>query len=146
MHPRSFLTVFLTVVAYMVATFGVQGASHFAINASHYAGISIMRADPIIPMGLASMVIQGLIAAWLFPTFNRGQRPIRNGIVFSCALGAFLASYIVLGEAGKYSIPSIGSWIAIEGSAALVQFVVFGILLGLIHRRGVSLEPAYGSA
>ena len=146
MHPRSPLTVALTVLAYIVATFGVQGVSHFGINASHYAGIPIMRPEAIIPLGVASMVVQGLIFAWLFPMFNHGPNAIRNGIVFSCAVGAFLASYIVLGEAGKYSIPSIRSWIVVEGSASLVQFVVFGIFLGLIHRRSAVLEPSYERA
>ena len=123
-------------------TFGVQGASHFAVNAEHYASIPIMRPEPIIPMGLASMVVQGLIFAWLFPVFNRGPHAVRNGIKFSCTLGAFLASYIVLGEAGKYSIPSIGSWIAVEGSVAAVQYVLFGILLGLLYRRAELGMPA----
>jgi hypothetical protein len=109
MNARRPLTVLLTVIAYVVATFGVQGTSHFVINAGHYANIPIMRTEPLVPMGLVSMVVQGLIFAWLFPTFNRGGHPIRNGVIFSCALGGFLASYIVLGEAGKYAIPSIGS-------------------------------------
>ena len=146
MNARSPLTVLLTVIAYTVATFGVQGMSHFVINASHYTNIPIMRTEPLVPMGLASMVVQGLIFAWLFPTFNRVGHPIRNGVVFSCALGAFLASYIVLAEAGKYSIPSIGSWIAVEGSAALVQYVVFGLFLGLLHRRSSVREAEYERA
>ncbi|HEV8365752.1 MAG TPA: hypothetical protein VGQ52_19720, partial [Gemmatimonadaceae bacterium] len=63
MERRSPMTIVLTVLAYMIVTFGVQGASHFAINAEHYAAISIMRSEPIIPMGLASMIIQGLLFA-----------------------------------------------------------------------------------
>lgn len=135
MGPRKPATVALTVLAYILVTFAVQGASHFAINADHYATMSIMRAQPIIPLGLASMVVQGLLFAWLFPIFSRGEHPIHNGVFFSCAIGAFLASYIVLAEAGKYAIPSLGSWILVEGSTAAVQFIVFGVLLGLIHRN-----------
>lgn len=146
MEGRRPITVALTVLAYMVTTFGVQGTSHFVVNASHYAGIAIMRPEPIVFMGLASMVVQGLIFAWLFPLFNRGPHPVRNGILFSCALGAFLASYIALGEAGKYSIPSIGSWLAVEGTSAAVQFILFGIMLGLLHRRVGDAQPAYGRA
>lgn len=134
MQPHKPATVSVTVLAYMATTFAVQGGSHFAINAEHYAAIPIMRPEPIVPMGLASMIIQGLIFAWLYPTFAAGASTIRKGIAFSWALGAFLASYIVLGEAGKYSIPSILSWIAVEGSAAFVQYTVFGVWLGLIHR------------
>lgn len=144
--PQKLARVALTVVSYMAVTFGVQGASHFAVNADYYAGIAIMRHEPIIAMGLAAMVIQGLIFAWLFPTFNRGPNPVRNGILFSCTLGAFLASYVLLGEAGKYSIPSISAWIAIEGSFAAVQFILFGALLGLLHRRTESVQSAYAAA
>ncbi len=127
--------IVLTVLAYVVSTFAVQGASHFAINTAHYAAIPIMRTDPVIPMGIASMVIQGLIFAMLFPTFARGAATVWKGVTFSWTLGAFLASYIVLGEAGKYAIPSIPSWIAVEGSVAFVQYTLLGVLLGLIHRR-----------
>ena len=146
MEPRKPATVVLTVLAYIATTFGVQGASHFAINADHYAAIPIMRTEPVIPMGIASMVVQGLVFAWLFPVFNRDSRSLRNGVMFSCALGAFLASYIILGEAGKYSIPSIPSWIAVETTVAAVQFIVFGLLLGLLHRRsGVQQHAMQGA-
>ena len=64
------------------------------------------------------MLIQGLIFAWLFPVFRNAAAPVKSGIVFSLTIGAFLASYIVLGEAGKYAIPSLSSWIAVEFSAA----------------------------
>jgi hypothetical protein len=134
MQPHKPATVAVTVLAYVATTFAVQGVSHFGINAAHYAAISIMRAEPIVAMGLTSMLIQGLIFAWLYPTFAAGASTIRNGIAFSWALGGFLASYILLGEAGKYAIPSIPSWIAVEGSTAFVQYTLFGVWLGLIHR------------
>ena len=93
-----------------------------------------MRSEPILAMGLTSMVIQGLIFAWLYPVFAAGASTIRKGITFSWALGAFLTSYVGLGEAGKYAIPSIASWVAVEASTAFVQYTLFGIWLSLIHR------------
>jgi hypothetical protein len=134
MRPYKPATVIVTVLAYTATTFAVQGGSHFGVNAAHYAAIPILRAEPVVAMGLASMVVQGLIFAWLYPTFAAGTSTVRKGIAFSWALGGFLASYIVLGEAGKYSIPSIPSWIAVEGVVAFVQYTVFGAWLGLIHR------------
>lgn len=139
MEPRKPATVGLTVLAYVVTTFGVQGTSHFAINKEHYAAISIMRPEPLIALGITSMLIQGLIFAWLFPVFMRASSPVKSGVVFSLTIGAFLASYIVLGEAGKYSVPSLSSWIGVEATAALVQYAVFGTLLGLLHRPAVTV-------
>jgi hypothetical protein len=131
-------TVAFTVLAYVVTTFGVQGVSHFVINADHYAAIPIMRAEPIVPMGIGSMLIQGTIFGLLFPVFRRGAASLWRGLTFAWTLGAFLASYIVLGEAGKYAVPSIPSWIGVEGSVAFAQYTVFGLLLGLIHRRNAA--------
>lgn len=141
MEARKPATIGVTVLAYMVATFGVQGASHFAVFATHYAAIPIMRTEPVIAMGLGSMVIQGVLFALLFPVFQRGGSAVWEGVKFSWALGGFLASYIVLGEAGKYAIPSIPSWIAVEGGVAFVQYTVFGVMLGLIHRHGATQRP-----
>lgn len=144
MEARKPATIGLTVLAYVVTTFGVQGASHFAINAGHYAAIPIMRVEPVIAMGLVSMLIQGVLFALLFPTCQRDSVAVWDGVKFSWALGGFLASYIVLGEAGKYAIPSIASWIAVEGSVAFVQYTLFGVLLGLIHRRRAEAGQVHG--
>jgi hypothetical protein len=130
-HPTQ---VLLTTVAYVFTTFAVQGTSHFVINADHFAAIPIMRAEPLIPLGIVSMVIQGLIFGWLYPIYADGQSTLRKSIGFSWLIGGFLASYIVLGEVGKYAIPSVASWIAVELSAAFVQYTIFGAFLGLIHR------------
>src|SRR5712692_3681435 len=45
---------FLSVVAYIVATFAVQATSHFLINAGHYASVTYMRKDPIFALGILS--------------------------------------------------------------------------------------------
>ena len=113
MESRRPATVALTVLAYVASTFGVQGTSHFALNKDYYAAIPIMRQEPIVAMGITSMIIQGLIFAWLFPVFLRPASPVKSGVVFSLTIGAFLASYIVLGEVGKYAVPSVSSCIGV---------------------------------
>ena len=56
-----------------------------------------------------------------------------DAVRFAWLVGAFLVSYIALGEAAKYSVPSIPAWIAIEANVGFVQYTLFGILLGLAH-------------
>ena len=135
MEARRPATVALTVLAYVITTFATQGTSHFVINRDHYAAIAIMRAEPVVALGLGSMIIQGTIFALLFPAFDQGGSTLRNALRLSWTIGAFLASYIVLAEAGKYAIPSIPSWIGVEATVAAVQYTLFGILLGWVHRR-----------
>jgi hypothetical protein len=145
MGTRKPVALALTILAYVLTTFGVQGASHFAINANHYAAVSFMRSEPVIPMGIAAMLIQGLLFGVLFDAYRRGPVRVWDGVLFSWAIGAFLTSYVVLGEAGKYAVPSISSWVGVETSVAFVQFTVFGALLGLIHRGGLPVESGAGT-
>ena len=48
-------------------------------------------------------------------------------------MGFFLGTYLSLAEPGKYMIPDVSGWIAIEGSLSLIQFVLVGVALGIIH-------------
>ncbi len=57
-----------------------------------------------------------------------------DAVRFAWLVGAFLVSYIALGEAAKYNVPSIPSWIAVEVGVGFVQFTLAGLFLGLAHR------------
>ncbi|SRR5712692_10043963 len=123
----------LTVLGYIVATFFTQATSHFVIFAQHYAAIPIMKAEPIFALGFTTMIIQGSVLTYVFANsrFAGGSR--MDAVRFAWLVGAFLVSYIVLGEPAKYSVPSIPAWIAVEAGVGFVQYTLFGILLGLAH-------------
>jgi len=128
----------LAVVAYLVATFATQALSHFVLNVEHYAAVTFMRAEPIFALGVASMVIQGTILSYLYSRMAAPRRSISHAVGFSWLAGGGLVSYIALAEPAKYVVPDVVSWIAVESLAGLVQFTVFGVLLGLVYRRQLS--------
>lgn len=99
-----------------------------------------MRADPVLPMGFAAMIIQALIFSFVMSRLWPDGATIRQGLVVSVCFGLFLASYIVLAEPAKYAAPSIPSWMLVEGFTSLIQFGVFGVLLGLIYQKRSRLE------
>jgi hypothetical protein len=131
-------THLLTVAAYVVSTFAVQAASHFGINAAHYAAIPFERTEPIFPFGIGSMLIQGVALSLLFSVRPPARRTPGDALAFAWLAGAILVSYIALGEAGKYTVPSTTSWLAVEIGAGFVQFTAFGLLLASIHRGRVA--------
>lgn len=122
----------LAVLAYIVATFAVQATSHFAANQDHYAAVTHISPNPIIPLGLLAMLVQGIILSFAYTRI--GARSMFDALRFAWLAGAFLVSYIALGEGGKYTLPSIPSWIAVEVIAGFAQFTVYGLLLGLVYR------------
>jgi hypothetical protein len=127
----------LAVVAYLVATFATQALSHFVVNVEHYAAVTFMRAEPIFALGVASMVIQGTIFSYLYSRMAAARRSIGHAVGFSWLVGGVLVSYIALAEPAKYVVP-VASSVAVESLAGLVQFTVFGVLLGLVYRRQLS--------
>ncbi len=145
-----FRTVVLGTLAYVAASFFVQALSHFVVNTSHYAAIPFLRAEPILALGVFTMVLQGVLLSYLFPlvlrgstiagsksggtTGNTARTTLRAALGFAWLMGLFLGSYIALVEPSKYAAPSIASWIGVEASATLVQFTLFGLLLAWVHR------------
>jgi len=125
----------LSMLAYVIISFAVQGLSHFKINADHYAGISFMRDDPVIIMGIATMVIQGLILSVMIERVSGTQPSLKSSILTTLSYALFLGTYIAVAEPSKYEVPSIMTWTTIETSSTFVQFLLTGILIGLIHRN-----------
>ena len=123
----------LSVLAFVAVTFAVQAMSHFVVNTWHYTSVSFVRADPIFPMGFLAMIIQGSALTYLYVRMQQTGRAARDGLKFGLIAGAFFVSFQALVEPARYVVPSIPAWIAVEGLAGLVQFSIYGVLLGLIH-------------
>ncbi len=123
----------LAIFAYVAATFAVQAASHFVVAAEHYAAIPFLRKEPIFALGVLSMLVQGAVFAWLFSRLPKSGRIYRDALGFALAAGAVIVSYEAFAEPAKYLAPSVMGWMLQELAAGLVQFAVYGVLLGLVY-------------
>ncbi len=125
----------LSVLAFVIITFAIQGTSHMVINSDHYQNMGFLRPNPIFALGFLAMLIQGTIMTiWLHLLAPR-EATIRLGLIVSLGFGLFLASYISLASPAKYQVPSIAAWITVESLASLLQFTLFGIVIGFIHSK-----------
>ena len=101
-----------------------------AAGAQNFPSVS----DPIIALGLLVMVIQGVVLSVALSAWRGAAASITDGVIVSLTFGLFLVSYIALVEPSKYTVPSVQNWLMVEGSAGLIQFGLFGLLLGLVHK------------
>jgi hypothetical protein len=125
----------LAILAFVVASFAVQATSHFVLNADHYAAVGFIRDEPIMALGIFTMLMQGAILAYLYTFFYRDGAPLLRGLKYGLLMGVFLGSYLTLVEPAKYIVPSIRGWMIVEGLASLVQFALYGVLVGFIYDR-----------
>ena len=126
----------LAAASYVILTFIIAATWHLVAFKAVYEQLAIYtRSEPIIPLGIASMIVQAVIFALLYPRFARGVSPAREGALFGLVMGAFLASYAVLADAAKLEVTSLGTWLALEGIYYLIQFPLVGLVFGLIYGR-----------
>ncbi len=64
----------LGLVAYVVPSFPMAFAWHLTIFAENYAALDLLRADPILPMGFATMLMQGALFSWMYPRLFSTER------------------------------------------------------------------------
>ena len=126
----------LAAVIYIVISMALGMAWHFVIFKDMYHNLGIYnRAEPIIPLGLTSMVIQGIILAYLYPIFYRGGSPIGQGIKFGFIMGAYLFSISTLANAAKIQVSSMTTWLLIQTAFHGIQFLLAGMGIGLVYGK-----------
>jgi len=97
---------------------------------------AITRAEPIIPLGVLAIVIQGAVIGYLYPYFIKGEgNPIFRGIKFNLIIG--LMTYTVMGfaTAAKFNIAPILPFLIYHTVFQFIQFTLTGAALGFIYRK-----------
>jgi len=126
----------LAAVAYVVVTFAVAASWHLFFFKDLYDQLAIFtRKEPLIPLGVVSIVTQALILAYLYPALYKGGSPAKEGLKFGLLIGALMASVAVFAEAGKQNVSSLTTWLVLETVYYLLQFGVLGVIIGLIYGR-----------
>src|SRR5260370_41038552 len=105
-HPASSLNFWLGMAAYLVPTFPIAFVWHLVLFEPDYHALHIYRADPIIPFGLASMIIQSTIFSWVFPRVFAGSRGsiMKNGLLYGLGVGLFAWSFPTLAGSVRHPI------------------------------------------
>jgi hypothetical protein len=131
---RSF---WLGVAAYLVPTFPIAYVWHLVLFAPAYDALGIYRPDPIIPFGLASMLVQSVVFSWAYPRLFpvRGADVLKPGLAYGAGLAALSWSFTTLAVAAKNIMASVPAYMALETGFTLLQFLIVGPLIALAHRN-----------
>jgi len=126
----------LAAAAYVLPTFPLGYFWHLSTFKAQYDSLGLYRSDVIIPMGLASMVLQGLIFAYLYPhLFSTAPADwITSAMQFFLVFGGLAWSFIVLPVAAKYNMTSVSRFIALETAFTVLQYAISAPLIALAWR------------
>ncbi len=126
----------LAAAVYSVITMALGMAWHFVFFKDLYERLGIYnREKVIIPLGFASMIIQGIVLAYFYPLFYRGGSPMGQGVKFGLITGVFLFSVTTLATAAKIQVSSMTTWLLIQTAFHGIQFLLAGAGIGLVYGR-----------
>jgi hypothetical protein len=129
----------LALAAYLVPTFILGYVWHLVAFRRQYEGLGLYRAEVIIPFGVASMLVQAAVFAWLYPRVvsTAPDAWLTSAGKFGLIVGLLAWSFTTLPVAAKYRMSSIRSFLLLESAFTAVQFCVVAPLIALAWRGGM---------
>ena len=128
--------IFLGTIGYAVITFPLAYLWHLVAFKNTYDQLGyISREQPIIAFGFASIVIQGILLATIYPLLC-GRMPFSKGAAtFILLMGTYHWTMHVLAAAAKQHIEPLPTWFGIESIYLIIQFTMGGLLMAFIYRK-----------
>ena len=123
--------------AYLLPTFPLGYFWHLTTFAAQYERLQLYREQVLIPLGLASMLIQAVVFSWAYPRLFNTERArwLSSALLCFVTFGLLAWSYTTLPVGAKYRMTSVGDFMILESSFTALQFAVVAPLLALAHRR-----------
>ncbi len=94
------------------------------------------RVEPVMPLGIAAVIIQAVVIAYLYP-FYIGDKAstVLKGVKFSLVIGLMVYTAMGFATAAKFKIEPIFDFLAYHTVFQFIQFALTGAVLGWIHKR-----------
>lgn len=126
----------LFVVAYFVITMAWAYPWHVIWFHDLYAELgAFTRAEPLMPLGVAAILIQGAVIGYLYPFFYKGGNPVVQGIKFNLIIGLMTYTAMGFATAAKIQIEPVVTFLIYHTVFQLIQFTLTGAALGLVYRK-----------
>lgn len=124
----------LASLAYIVPTFPLGYLWHLKFFQARYKALGVYREDMLIPLGLLSMLLQGVVYAYIYSRMFAGL-PVVEGALRFAAVGIPLSlSFMVFATAAKHHMSSPFGYVVIESGFVLVHYLIVSPLIAYVYR------------
>lgn len=132
----------LAALAYIVPTFALGYSWHLVVFKHYYDALLVYRPDVIIPLGLASMVIQSGVWAYLYGRLYSGEPVLRGAMKFAALAFPLAWSFLVLPIGAKHLMADVQGFVLIETAFVAVHYIVVSPLIALAYTYGKAPQAA----
>ncbi|MCG7976462.1 MAG: hypothetical protein JAZ16_15500 [Candidatus Thiodiazotropha taylori] len=132
----------LFLLAYFVITMAWAYPWHMLLFHDQYvAWGAFQRDEPIMLLGIAAIVTQGLVIGYLYPFYNRGGGShILRAIRFNLIIGLMTYSAMGFATAAKFQIEPVLPFLAYHTLFQIIQFTLTGTALGMIFGKSQTVD------
>lgn len=128
--------ILLAAASYVAIVFPLALGWHLGLFKEQYQSFGYFEGEPNVPIGLATVIIQGAVLSLIYPLFQSGGAGFARAFQFAGLMGLFFWTSHVLALVAKQNVPNAGSFIVMETGYLIIQFGLFALVLGLIYRGG----------
>lgn len=127
----------LFLIAYFIITMAWAYPWHVIWFHDLYLSWGAMtRSHPIMPLGVAAILIQGLVIGYLYPFWDKGYgNPIIQGIKFNLIIGLMTYTAMGFATAAKIQIEPVSDFLIYHTIFQFIQFTLTGAALGWVYRK-----------
>ena len=125
----------LAILAYMLPTFPLGFFWHLTIFADYYKSLNVYREDIIIPFGIVSMLIQGVIWSVVYERLFAGESILKGALKFALLACPLAWSFMVLAVSAKHQMSSVSGFLIIETAFLLVHYAIVSPLIAAVYAR-----------
>ncbi|MCG7946274.1 MAG: hypothetical protein AB2747_04290 [Candidatus Thiodiazotropha taylori] len=132
----------LFLLAYFVITMAWAYPWHMLLFHDQYvAWGAFQRDEPIMLLGIAAIVTQGLVIGYLYPFYNHGGGShILRAIRFNLIIGLMTYSAMGFATAAKFQIEPVLPFLAYHTLFQIIQFTLTGTALGMIFGKPQTVD------
>ena len=131
----NFRKITMGTLAFFISSFLIQGLLGFAFGGDYFLSITIMRQAPLAYLSMPATILTGLVITILYPITTISGTPVLRGLKFGFLIGFIMIPFVALDVPGRFMIPSVGTWILLQGILGLVHSSLAGALIGLIYGK-----------
>ena len=93
------------------------------------------RAEPVMILGVSSMLLEAFALSILFLQYFKGQNFLLEGLCLGLLVGAFSICYAAFVVPAKFAIDPVWKYICLEVVFGILHFCIAGILFGYIFSK-----------
>ncbi len=129
--------VFVACVSYIVLTFALAMIWNMVMFRDTYVALAAtsLRAEPIIPLGLLSVVTEAVAMSLLFHFYYRRAMSLRSAVIFALSVGVFSMTYASFTVPAKFVISPVWQYVSLELVFGLLHYSLVGVVFFFIFNK-----------